>query len=100
MNLTKERQKEKKARDLICKALEEFHGSNFGIPEFTEKKMPNTKYHENLTRSGIDAGVAALVLINNMSEGSVGDILLYRLLQKYLLDRNARNQINIIITKS
>ena len=99
MTLTKERQKEKKARDLIFKALQEYHDFDPGIPEFTEERINAGEYQTELTRKGIDAGVCALNLINNMSAGSVGDIDLYRLLHRYLLDPNSRTQINKIINK-
>ncbi len=98
MNLTKERQKEKKARDLIVKALREHFACEPGLPEFTKKRIPATKYHKELTRNGIEAGVAVLVLINNMAGGSVGDINLYTLLNCYLLDPEYRAKINKVLS--
>lgn len=97
MTLSKERQTEKKAVDLIYKALQEFHNCDPSIPEFTEKRIPYEKYHEELTRKGIDKGVLCLVLLNNMAGGSVGDVDLYSLLHQYLLDKNIRTKINDIL---
>ena len=100
MNLSIQRQKEKEARDLIYKALQEYDGSGSCIPRFQAKKITVDKYSKDLTRKGIDAGVSALVLINNMSGGTVGDVNLSRLLQRYLLDKDDRDKINSIINKT
>ncbi len=97
MELTKQRMKEKEARDLICKALRKYHETEPDVPAFERDRIPAAKYHEELTTNGIDSGVVALLLINNMSGGSVGDVDLYELLHKYLLNRSARKQINQIM---
>ena len=97
MTLTKQRMKEKRARDIICKALREYHESEPDVPAFEGNRIPAAKYHDELTISGIDSGVVALLLINNMSGGSVGDVDLYELLHKYLLNKTARKQINQIL---
>lgn len=97
MKLTKQRMKEKEARDLICKALRQYHEAEPDVPTFEKDRIPGAKYHEELTTNGIDSGVVALLLINNMSGGSVGDVDLYELLHKYLLNKNVRKQINQII---
>lgn len=97
MNLTKQRQKDKKARDVIFKALQEFHAHDPGIPDFTERRLSVDEYPALLTRKGIDAGVLSLVLLNNMAGGSSSDVDLYSLLHRYLLDRNIRKLINDII---
>ncbi len=99
MARSKQREKQKKARDLIYKALCEYYESEPDIPEFQDNRIPFGKYHEELTRRGIDAGVTALVLINNMSGGSVDNVDLYQLLQRYLLNKDDRKQINLIISK-
>ena len=99
MKLTKERQKEQKARDLIFKALQEFHNCAPEIPEFTADRIPSEKYDKELTRKGIDAGIVALLLTNNMSGGSVGNVDLYSLLHHYLLNKESRKQINLILQK-
>ena len=100
MELTEQRKQEKKARDLIDKALKELYGNGKGLPEFLKERISVEKYHEELTRTGIDAGVAALVLINNMSAASLPGMDLFELLQAYLLDKSKRSQINSIIKKT
>ena len=100
MNLSRQRQKEKDARDLIYKALQEYDESGSCIPRFQDKKITVDKYSKDLTPKGIDAGVSALVLINNMSGGTVGDVNLYRLLQRYLFNKDDRDKINSIINKT
>ncbi len=100
MTLKKERQKEKKARDLIYKALEEYFGCDPMIPEFTEDKVPVSKYHEKLKPRGIEAGVTALLLINNMTAGSDGDISLYQLIERYLLNKEVREKMNRVMTQT
>lgn len=100
MALSKQRAKDKKVRDSIYKALYEYSGDEPSIPEFSENRIPAEKYSEELTRKGIDEGVLCLVLINNMSGGSVGNVDLYRLLHNYLLDKDTREQINAVIKRT
>ena len=97
MKLTKQRMKEKEARDLIYKALRQYEEAEPGVPAFEKDRIPAAKYHEELTTTGIDSGVVAFLLINNMSGGSVGDVDLYELLHKYLLNKDTRKLINQII---
>ncbi len=97
MKLTKQRAKEKAARDLIYKALREYHEIEPDIPAFEKDRIPAARYHEELTMNGIDSGVVALLLINNMSGGSADDVDLYNLLHKYLLNKAVRKQINQIL---
>ena len=97
MKLTKQRMKDKTARDLIYKALREYHETEPAIPAFKKDRIPAARYHEELTTNGIDSGVVALLLINNMSGGSAGDVDLYNLLHKYLLNKAIRKQINQLL---
>lgn len=99
MKLSKERAQEKKARDLIIKALNEYNGTNPSALPFSEGRITSDKMHDKLTRSGLDAGVCAIFLLNNLSGGSVGDVDLYRLLDRYLLNLDDRKEINAIINK-
>jgi hypothetical protein len=96
MELTPERKREKQARELIHKALLEFEGADPKFPPFTEHRLSNQEYYTKLTRSGIDAGILALNLINNMA-GSGGDVDLYGLLHRYLLNKDDRKRINEIV---
>ncbi len=70
MPMSEEREKDKKARNLICKALRECYGPSPRLPEFRDKQIPIEQYHEELTERGIEYGILALMLINNMAEGS------------------------------
>lgn len=97
MTLTKQRQKEKKARDLLYEALKEFHNCELDFPVFTKERISHEKYHEKLTRQGIDEGIVALVLINNMSAASATGFDLYRLLHEYILNIEVRMKINKIL---
>lgn len=89
--------KEKEARELICKALSKYHETEPNVPAFEKDRIPAANYHKELTTNGIDSGIVALLLINNMSGGSAGDVDLYNLLHKYLLNKTARKQINQIL---
>ncbi len=97
MILTDIRQREKKARDLIVKALQDFEGAPLKIPTFTNDRIPDDLYDKELTSEGIDAGVLALRLVNNMSGASAPGIDLYDLLHKYLFNKNIRSKVNDII---
>ena len=97
MSLSAERQKEKKARDLICKALSEFKGMEPQVPHFTEDRISGADYYQKLTREGIDEGILCLCLINNMSGASGSDIDLYSLLHHYLLRKESRAAINKVL---
>ena len=97
MELTKERQKEKKARAQIVAALSEYHSIAPRVPTFTKDRIPGDKYDKEVTREGIDEGIVCLALLNNMGGGSVGEVDLYSLLHRYLLDKVARQEINSIL---
>ena len=99
MKLSKEREKENKARNLIIKALDAFNGPDPNTPAFSEERISADEMHEKLTGAGIDMGVSALVLINNMAGGSRGDVDLYQLLHRYLFNLDDRKEINGIIKK-
>lgn len=67
-----------------------------------ETKMPMRRiraaeYHTALTPRDIDSAVAAFVNLHNLEGGSAGDVDLYRLLRKYLLNLEARREINAVI---
>ncbi len=96
MELTKERQKEKEARDKIVKALEDFAGGKIPVPEFTKNRLSHKEYHTKLTAEGIIKGVVALGLINNMSGLSAPGVDLYNVRQRYLLDLDYREKVNSI----
>jgi hypothetical protein len=100
MALTKQRQREKKARDLILKALAEYHGEEPDAPKFREKCVTAQKYHIELTKDGIDEGILCMLLLNNMSTALAGYntfVNLYQLLHNYLLDPSVRDQINDVL---
>lgn len=97
MILSEVRQREKKARDLIVKALHDFEGSPPKVPTFTKDRIPSELYGQELTSEGLDAGILALRLINNMSGVSAPDIDLYDLLHKYFFDNNIRLKVNEVI---
>ncbi|MCR4320285.1 MAG: hypothetical protein NUV74_08150 [Candidatus Brocadiaceae bacterium] len=97
MTLTKQRQKEKKARDLIYEALKEFHNYEPSFPVFTKERISHEKYHKELTKQGLDEGIVAFALINNMSGVSAPGIDLYRLLHEYILNIEIREKINKLL---
>ncbi|WP_149137295.1 hypothetical protein [Cupriavidus campinensis] len=53
-----------------------------------------------LSHLQIGMGVRAMALACNLHGGSTGDVDIYRLMQAYLWDRDARQQINEIVGKS
>jgi hypothetical protein len=94
MGLSKERQRDQRAHALISSAMDALDWPASTIPEFTEKRISLGKCHEKLTAGGIEAGVTAFIVLNNLNGGSVGDVQLFRLLKKYLLDKESRRAIN------
>ncbi len=96
MSLNKNRQKEKKARDIICKALKDLEGDQIIIPDFSEYNIRENEFNNKLTRPNIDAGIRAFTLVTNLY-GSDGDIDLYSLLHHYLLDSDLRTQLNAVL---
>jgi hypothetical protein len=64
MSLNKNRQKEKKARDIICKALKDLEGDHINIPDFSEYNIRENEFNNKLTRLNIDAGIRAFYFGN------------------------------------
>lgn len=68
--------------------------------EKSARRIKAAEYHRALTPRDIENGVAAFVDLNNMQGGSAGDVDLFRLLKKYLLDLDARREINTLIHRA
>jgi hypothetical protein len=65
-------------------------------------RLSPEEYHEKITAAGIRDGVVAFSDVNNMSVASCDDtftvrIDLYRLLDRYLRNLDARKRINALI---
>jgi len=83
------------ARDLIAKALESLDPGT--AVAHNEEICNGDDYHLKLTRLQISRGVQAFVTLNTMSAGSDPGFDLFRLLEKYILDLDARREINKIL---
>jgi len=87
----------KLAQDIIVKALETLHPDD--TIQYNKEMCGGSEYHKKLTPEQIDNGIVAFITLNSMSAGSQGDFDLYRLLHKYILDRDVRKEINGILRK-
>lgn len=97
VKLTPQRQKDKKARDLICAALREYHAAEPRVPAFTKDRIPHEQYDKELTKEGIEEGIICMHLLNNMSGMSAGDLDIITLLHRYILDKESRDEINRVL---
>lgn len=84
-----------KARRRIREALAEYNESEVS-PEAREY---NSSEVHTLSQREITDGVVALVLQCGIFAGSAGDIDLYRLVGAYLLDPEARREINEVLRR-
>jgi len=85
------------ARQEILSALQKAWPCFYQEPPTDE--VGSDKCHE-LTLLQIGIGVRALVLTCNLRGGSTGNMNIYRLMQAYLWDRDARQKINEIVRES
>jgi ferric-dicitrate binding protein FerR (iron transport regulator) len=83
-----------KAQTAILNALKLAWPALYAEPP---KKEISSGSRRKLTRRQTDAGVRALMLACNLAGGSTGDIQLYDLLDKYLRDPEARQEINRVV---
>lgn len=85
--------KDKKARELINEVLM-LYGKN---EKFLDREVFFNQVHKKLKKEEINNAVVIFVVALGLTGGSVGDIDLYKLLQKYLLDLKFRKKVNKII---
>ncbi len=86
------------ARRLASDALNTYFGAQVVSPVRFDENAPSEDPTQ-LTDQQINNGVVLFVLFNNLPGGSFGEVDLYRLLQRYVRNPEARNRINALLSE-
>ncbi|MGO4575023.1 hypothetical protein AB4Z48_03125 [Cupriavidus sp. 2TAF22] len=92
-----------KKRDIAQAQLKILAAVQSAWPSFYEEPMRedvSSASCKKLSHLQIGMGVRALVLACNLRGGSTGDVDIYRLMQAYFWDQDARQRINQIVEAS
>lgn len=87
----------KAAREEINKALVDGGLINAPVKHGQCSLYSSDQYPEKITQESLAAGVLAFAVITNIQGGSVADVWLYSLLNKYLREPEKRAEINKFI---